>query len=73
MKAEVDDQLVKAIQKSVDDVLTVVLTVVEALKKQPGFDHDSFETAIRQRLEKHDLSRSGFSALSQMLKDPWGG
>jgi len=45
--------------------------VVRAMKKQPGFEADAFEAAIRESLRDERLGRPAQAALLCMLEDPW--
>ena len=62
----------RPLQQATDEILDVVLTVVRALKQQPGFDQQAFEAVIQERIDRHNLSKAAFAALALMIEDFWG-
>jgi len=69
-KLDIHEAVAAMVQLGVDDTTIIILTAVAALKTQPGFDHDSFEAVIRERINKKDIRRSVYAALSLMLREP---
>ena len=56
-----------ALGEPIGEVLVVFLTVVNALRKQPGFDDTKFCAEIQALLSRSDLSEVQRQALSSLL------
>ena len=61
------NSLAEALGKPLGEVVVIFLTVVNALRKQPGFDDAKFRAEIEALLARDDLSEIRRGALSSLL------
>lgn len=69
MNNEETQAMAEALGQPLAEVLGIFITVVNALREQPGFDDDRFVKSIQSLLSRNDLSEMQRAALSSLVNN----